>query len=481
MLMSEEKHETEALPEPSDNSADRPREIVTQKESPPAQQEIPVVTPRRKHAASQEEQLRKRTMSAGPTTLIGLGILLLFALGVVLWIVFVPIQAAVHAQAEVLFKNKRQTVQHLEGGIVSQILIHDGDTVKNGQPLIILEDKQVQPIVAMIEEQSAAERATIARLDAESKDLPAMQIPPQADRYFRDEQRLFGARREAYQNQVQLIRIQISQIQESIKGQRERLSFKTQEISSLREQLEANQTLLKDGYVTKTIVLDIQRQLAAHTGEREALLASIAADKRRITELEQRILTLKSERIQNAASELKQSVLRRIDQMERVRPMRDTLERQIIRAPVSGKVVALKVSTIGGIIMPRETLMEIAPTGGNLMLEARIELRDISEVKVGQRCEIMITGYDSRKVQPLRGTVTYVSADRIIPSTPAEGQQPYYTAHIEFDPESIRNLGENKLIPGMSANVTIAIAPRTALDFMIGPITESAKRALQTK
>jgi hypothetical protein len=77
--------------------------------------------------------------------------------------------------------------------------------------------------------------------------------------------------------------------------------------------------------------------------------------------------------------------------------------------------------------------------------------------------------------------VTYVSADRIIPSTPAEGQQPYYTAHIEFDPESIRNLGENKLIPGMSANVTIAIAPRTALDFMIGPITESAKRALQTK
>lgn len=480
--MREEERENKALLGSNIKPADSQGEVVTQKNEPPAQQDIPGVTSRKQYSsATHEEQLRKQTMSAGPTTLIGLGILLLFALGLVLWIMFVPIQAAVHAQAEVLFENKRQTVQHLEGGIVSQILVHDGDSVKTGQPLIVLEDKQVQPIVAMIEEQSAAERATMARLDAESKDLAAMQIPPKADRHFQAEERLFRARREAYLNQVQLIRIQISQIQESIKGQQERLSFKTQEISSLREQLEANQTLLKDGYVTKTIVLDIQRQLAALTGEREALLASIAGDKRRITELEQRILTFKSERIQNAASELKQSVLRRIDQMERVRPMRDTLERQIIRAPVSGKIVALKVSTIGGIIMPRETLMEIAPTGGNLILEAKIELKDISEIRIGQKCEIMITGYDSRKVQSLRGRVTYISADRIVPTTPTEGQQPYYTAHIEFDPESIKDLGENRLIPGMSASVTIAIAPRTALDFMIGPITESAKKALQTK
>lgn len=479
--MRDEETKNRAVQETGADAADEPGEIVAQKDTPPAEQEIPVVTPRQVHSATHEEQLRKKTMSAGPTTLVGLGILLLFALGIVLWIMFVPIQAAVHAPAEVLFKNKRQTVQHLEGGIVSRILVHDGDSVKTGQPLIILEDKQVQPIVAMIEEQSAAERATMARLDAESKDLGAMQVPPQADRHFQAEERLFRARREAYLNQVQLIRIQISQIQESIKGQQERLSFKTQEIASLREQLEANQTLLKDGYVTKTIVLDIQRQLAAHTGEREALVAAIAGDKRRITELEQRILTLKSERIQSAASELKQSVLRRIDQMERVRPMRDTLERQIIRAPVSGKVVALKVSTIGGIIMPRETLMEIAPTGEDLILEAKIDLKDISEVRVGQKCEIMITGYDSRKVQPIRGRVTYISDDRIIPTTPAQGQESYYTAHIDFDPESIKNLGENKLIPGMTAGVTIAIAPRTALDFMIGPIRESAKKALQTK
>jgi HlyD family type I secretion membrane fusion protein len=207
--------------------------------------------------------------------------------------------------------------------------------------------------------------------------------------------------------------------------------------------------------------------------------AAIAGEKQRIAEFNQRILVLKADRVQGAVSELKQSALRRIDQEERIRPLQDTLERQVIRAPVTGRVVSLKVSTVGGVIIPREQLMEIAPAGETLILEAKIDMKDISDVKVGQAADVSISGFDGRKTQPLRARVTYLSDDRIAPSS-SQGQ-PYYAAHLEFEADSLKNQRDTKLIPGMSANVSIAIAPRTALDYMIGPLRESARKAMQIK
>jgi HlyD family type I secretion membrane fusion protein len=424
-------------------------------------------------------------MSALPATLVGLVIFAIFAGGTVLWMFFVPVAAAINAPAEVIFKSKRQTVQHLEGGIVEKILVKDGDMVQAGQALIVLEDKQVKPIVRMAQEQNIAEKAQIARLEAESRDLKSLEGVKNGagngNKYVQTETRLFKARQEAYQNQVELMRIQISQIRESLKGSQERLILKNQELASLREQLTASQDLVKEGYVTRTVILDQQRALAEKTGEKEALLAAIAGDKQRITEFEQRILALRADRVQGAVNELKQSAIRRIDQEERIRPLRDILERQVIRAPVTGRVVALKVSTVGATIMPREQLMEIAPSGEKLILEAKIDMKDISDVKIGQGADVMINGFDARKSQPLRAKVIYISDDRIVPASAAQGQQPFYAAHLEFEKESLTNLGDRKLIPGMSANVSIAIAPRTALDYMIGPLRESARKAIQIK
>jgi HlyD family secretion protein len=275
------------------------------------------------------------------------------------------------------------------------------------------------------------------------------------------------------------MRIQISQIKESLRGTQERLALKNQEIASLKEQLAANQELAKEGYVTKTVILDQQRVLAANAGEREAMIASIANDKQRIAEIEQRIITLKTERVQGAVSELKQSAMRRMDQEQRIRPLKDTLERQVIRAPVTGRVVGMKVSTVGGVVMPREPIMEIAPEGETLLLEAKIDTKDITEIQVGQGADVMIAGFDPRKTQPLRAKVTYISADRIAPAS--SQAQPYYSVHLEFEPDSLQHLGNQKLIPGMTANVSIAIAPRTALDYMIAPLRESARKAMQIK
>lgn len=432
--------------------------------------------------------LREESISSLPAILIGIAVLILFFTGVVLWMTYVPLKNVIYSQGEVVFKNKRQPVQHLEGGIVKTILVRDGDMVQAGQPLIVLESKQILPLVNMIQEQTLAETAQIARVEAESKDLRSIQYPrsitsraheASVARIIQAEEKLFVARRDAFQHQIELLRLQISQLKESSKGSQERLATKNQEIAFIKEQLAGNQSLLKEGYVTKTVVTDQQRLLLEKTGERELLAASIASEKQRLAELEQRILATKADRVQGAITEMKQSGLRRIDQEERIRPMRDTLDRQVIRAPVTGKVVGLKVTTVGGIVMARDSLMEIAPTGDNLIIEGKIKIEDISKVVVGQEAQAAISGFDSRTTPILKAHVTYISDDRLIVNSP-QGQQANYIAYLELAPESLKALGDLRILPGMSAQLTIATKPRTPFDFIFVKMRGSFMKATQS-
>ena len=418
--------------------------------------------------------IRQSAISSLPATIYGLVVLSLFFACVVLWMVFVPLKTVIMSQGEVVFKNKRQAVQHLEGGIVKSILVKDGDMVQAGQPLIELESKQVLPVVNMIQEQNLAEIAQMARVEAESKDLKSIRFPhslsarskdSSVGRIIESEERLFYARRDAAQHQIELLRLQIAQLKESSKGSHERLAAKNQEIAIIKEQLAGNQSLLKEGYVTETIVTDQQRLLLERSGERDMLVASIASEKQRLAELEQRILAFKADRVQGAITEMKQSGLRRIDLEERIRPMRDTLDRQVIRAPVTGKVVGLKVTTVGGVLVGREVLMEIAPTGDNLILEGKIMLEDISRISVGMPAIATISGFDGRTTPILTANITYISDDRLMVNGP-QGPQANYIALFELDPEARKILEERQLnlLPGMSASLSIAVKPRTPFD-----------------
>ncbi|MBJ6727428.1 HlyD family type I secretion periplasmic adaptor subunit [Geomesophilobacter sediminis] len=432
---------------------------------------------------------REAAMSPRPAILAGMGILLFFFAGVLIWVLYVPLRAAISAPAEIVFKSKRQAVQHLEGGIIKEILVKDGDMVQAGQPLIKLETTQVAPLVNMLEEQNLAEVAAMARLDAESKDMGSVPYPkamtdrandPAVQRVIQSENRLFAARRAAFSNQVQLIKLQISEIRESMRGTQERLAAKKQEMASLKQQLDANMTLQKQGYVTNTVVLDLQRAMASYAGEREMLSASIASDRQRIAEMEQRMIALRTERIQGAINEMRQSAMRRIDQQERVRPLRDTLERQVIRAPVTGRVVGLKVATVGGVVQPRETIMEIAPVGDHLILEAKVKVEDIGEISVGQLAEVRIMGLDPRNTPDIRAKVTYLSDDRLIPQN-SPNPQPYYAAVLEFDPTSIKQLDKNVIKPGMSASVAIGTKPHSPFDYIMAPLRHHIQKALTTR
>jgi HlyD family type I secretion membrane fusion protein len=448
------------------------------------------LTTTRVKALTENSQIRESSISSLPAIMYGMFVLILFFSGVVLWMMYVPLKTVIMAQGEVVFKNKRQPVQHLEGGIVKSILVHDGDMVQAGQPLIILESKQILPVVNMIQEQNLAETAQMARVEAESKDSRTIQFPrslasrakdPSIARIILAEEKLFNARREAAQHQIELLRLQISQLKESSRGSQERLIIKDQEIGFIKEQFAGNQSLLKEGYVTKTMVTDQQRMLLEKTGEREILASSIASEKQRLAELEQRILAFKSDRVQGAITEMKQSGLRRIDLEERIRPMRDTLDRQVIRAPVTGKVVGLKVTTVGGVLIGREALMEIAPTGDNLVLEAKIKVEDISRISVGLPAITSISGFDSRTLPVLTSHLTYISDDRIMTNS-SQGPQANYVALLELDKESLKLLADHSLslMPGMTVSVTIATKPRSPFDAVFVTFRESFNKATQS-
>jgi HlyD family type I secretion membrane fusion protein len=371
---------------------------------------------------------RDTRFSPTPIILAGVAVLVLFFGGLILWAFVAQLHAAVHAQGEIVFQNNRQAVQHQEGGIVKKILVKDGETVKAGQPLIILEDDQVKPIVDMFEGQATAESATIIRLEAEKNDRDTVTFPKGIPaQVVQTETRLFNARREAYLKQIEMAKAQLEQTKEMIKGAQEQQASKRKETASVKEQLEANQSLLKEGYVTRTVVLELERHLAEKTGEREQITGNIAANKQRLAELEQRILAIKAERVQQAANEIKQSSMKRLELEERVRPSRAMLAHQIIRAPVAGKVVGLKVATIGGVVIPREPLMEIAPQADQLIVEGKIGVNDISDVKLGQEAEVTLTAFKSSTVPPVKAKVTYISDDRLTIRT-AQGDMPYYAA-----------------------------------------------------
>lgn len=432
--------------------------------------------------------LPARQYSPRSIILAGMGIIVFFVGGFLLWSFIAPLEAAVHAQGEIIFDTKRKTVQHLEGGIVQQILVREGDAVTAGQPLILLADDQVRPTVDLLESQSLTETAAIARLEAEKNEqslsfpptLTSRANDPAVARIIQTETRLFQARRDAFNSQLAILKTQRQQLKEELTGLEERLVSKKREVALLTEQLAFNRELLKDGYVTRTVVMDIERMLAERTGERDTLVASQAGNRQRLAEIDSREISLKSTRIQDAVNELKAATVKRLELEERVRPAKNALERQVIRAPIAGRIVDLRVTTVGGVISGKEPLMDIAPASDHLILEAKIGVNDIHDVRTGQIAEVNLTAFKTSTTPPVEATVTQISADRLTTRT-VQGEMPYYSVQLEIDQASLKRAGDLQLYPGMAAMVSITTRPRTAFDYFIGPFTERMGRAFHEK
>ena len=416
--------------------------------------------------------------------LVGSGIAIIVAGVLALggWTVLAPLSGAIVAPAFVKIDLNRKVVQHAEGGIVREIHVRDGDRVKQGQVLVVLDDVKVDANLELLSIQLIAERAKGARLEAEAAYAPKLGFPPDILRREREqrvaevlerERALFQSRRGSVESQVAALRSQIRETQTETTALLEQIAAEDRAIGLQKEELRANEELLKQNFVQKTRVLTLQRAVAEYEVKHGEHRADLARSRQKASELELRIITAQNTYKQTAVDELKDATAHIFDLEERLRPSRDAAQRQQVLAPIGGEIVGLKVFTAGAVVGPRDVLMEIVPADKTLIVEARIRPEDINHVHVGDEAEVRLTAYKQRTTPLVAGRVSYVSGDRLVD---AEGKSAYYMAHVAVAPAS---LGELRMQAGMPAEVYVRTDSRTVLDYLLAPVTAYLRRAMR--
>ena len=412
--------------------------------------------------------------------------LLIIAAGLVAfvaWVYFAPLSGAVIAQGFVKVDLNRKVVQHQEGGIVRAVRVRDGDRVNQGQELVILDDVRIDAQLDLLRTQLDAERAKAARLEAERALAPKPVFPKDMTSrpelkvldLIQRETALFRARREALESQIGVLRKQIRETVEEANALAQQITAEERALKLQKDELAANERLLEQGYVQKTRLLTLQRAVAEYEARHGERRAELSKARQRASELEFRILAMRNTYVQTATDELKETTSKMFDLEERIRPSRDASERQKIAAPIAGEVVGLRIFNAGSVIGPREVLMEIVPQEKRLIIEARIRPEDINHVRAGSEADIRLTAYQTRTTPLMPGSVTYVSGDRMVEQ---QTGQPYYIVHIDV-PEKALAESNLRLQAGMPAEVFIRTDNRTALDYLLAPVTAYLRRAMR--
>jgi len=415
----------------------------------------------------------------------GIGGILVLMLAVIVWAALAPVSGAVIAPGAVRVDMNRKTVQHQEGGIIGEILVRDGSRVKAGETLIVLKDMRVEAGIEMVQTQLDGEIAKAARLTAEQVWAENVSFPAEllkragdvrVEELLRRETTLFRARRESYDTQLKLLRAQTSDITAEIRAREQQIKADRAAVRFTREELVSNQGLLKEGFISKVRILTLERSLAdveARLGEHEA---ELSAARGRVSELQLRAESLRTSMMQEAATEMQKTTVQILDLRERLRPFQDAADRQRIAAPIPGQVVGLKFTTVGAVIGPRDPILDVVPDNIELIIEGRIRPEDINYVSVGAEADVRLTSFRQRITPTVTGSVIYVSADRMEDKV---DRMVYYVVHVRVTPEALAKAGDLKLQAGMPAEVFIKTAARSALLYVLDPISGFLQRSLR--
>ncbi|HEX2567771.1 MAG TPA: HlyD family type I secretion periplasmic adaptor subunit [Burkholderiales bacterium] len=414
----------------------------------------------------------------------GLVIIAVLVFGVGAWAVFAPLTGAVIAPGFVKVDMNRKVVQHQEGGIVKEVLVRDGQHVKQGQTLIVLDDVRVDAGLESLRQQWEAERAKAARLESERLLAPAVKFPPDLTARRSDpklaevltrETELFRARREVLESQISLLRKQIKESSVEAAALVDQIAAEERAIKLQREELNVNKELQKQNFVANVRVLALERAVADYESRWGEHRAELSKTQQRVSELELRILSMRNSYVQQATDDLKESTSKIFDLDERLRPMKDAAERQRITAPATGEVVGLKVFSAGAVAGPRDTLMEIVPDVKTLIVEGRLKPEDINHVKVGNVADVRLTAYKQRTTQLVEGKVSYVSADRL---TDPQGNA-YYVVQVEVPHQALIDAGGLKMLAGMPAELYMRTDRRTAVDYLLAPVEAYFRKGMR--
>lgn len=400
--------------------------------------------------------------------------------GFLLWAALAPLDEGVPAIGVVGVDSKRKTVQHLRGGIIKEILVREGDKVKQNDVLIRLNETEIKAQFDITSAQYAQMQATEARLIAERDELPQIAYPKELQGMAKTNERvaetieaqsrLFTTRRAVLASEINATNESIRGLNDQIRGLQSIEKGKRTQIDLLNKELTSYRSLAEEGFVPRNRLYDLERVVADLSGTMGSDIAQIARARTAISELNLRKLQRQQDFRREVESSLADTQREVVSLRDKLTALADEYERTEIRAPISGYVVGMGVTTVGGVIRGGDRLLDIVPEGDILVIETQIPINLINKVHVGQLAtihfQIVLSGGASPAIE---GKLMQVSADRLV--DPHTGH-PYYSARIGITPKGEEEMRKYKITPqpGMQTDVVILTGERTFLQYLIRPL-----------
>ena len=403
-----------------------------------------------------------------------------------LWLGLAPITTAVVAPGFVKVDLNRRPVQHREGGIVKSVLVRDGQRVTSGQPVLVLGDVGVQADRERLDYRSSVLRASVARLEAEQLRAPGLRFAddllaigaadPRVREALKKEKDLFAARRATLVSELALMHSQRERIEKECTALRSQIAQMQVALGLRRKTLELNRNLLDDGFISPTRIMQLEAETVDYAATLDQRESELARATQRLGDVDLRMQASRNAYVQTASDQLK-SVGAQLTEIEQeVLKTTDAAARQVVTAPADGEVIDLKFTSPGSVIRPGDPIADIVPSNATLMVEARIRPEDINNVRLDQHARLKFTALKYRNHAMVNGTVTYVSGDRL---TDSRSGQSWYSALIAVDPASLHLSGDIALQAGMPAEVFIEGSTQTTLQYLMEPLTSTARKALR--
>jgi HlyD family secretion protein len=418
-------------------------------------------------------------LSARTSVIVGSVTAALLVLGFGVWSVASEIAGAVVASGQIEVSQNRQVVQHPDGGVVAEIAVKEAQPVKAGDLLIRLDGALVKSELAIVEGQLFEVMARSARLEAERNDAPAPEFSgelaelaktrPEVADLIEGQRSLFTARRESVLKQSEQLQKRAAQIGSQIEGVDAQVAALSKQLDLIEQELTDQRTLLEKGLAQSSRVLSLEREASRLQGSVGELQASRAQAEGRATEVELEVLRLAAVRREEANTQLRDIGARVLELAERRRSLTEQIARLEIRAPVSGTVLGLAVSTPQSVIRPAEPLLYLIPQDRPLIITAQVQTIDVDQVFVGQKVRLMFPAFSARTTPELNGHVVTVSADVLVDE---RAQMAYYKAEIALDPGEIDRLEGLTLIPGMPVETFIQTGARSPMAYLLKPFTD---------
>lgn len=424
---------------------------------------------------------RIRALAASAFAVVGV-----FVIGFGAWAAYAPLESAAVAGGAIEAESSRKTIQHLEGGIVARILVSDGDEVAIGQPLVILDDTKARAIVQMLQVQLWDAMALEARLVAERDDRRTIAFPKEVTAAARQGQaaadivagqlKIFDTRRRLQASRIAIMQQRKTQTEQEIVGLRFEAKAAATRAMIIEREVADVAPLVANQLQTRGRLRQLEREQAEMEGRIGETMAQISRAEQSIGETHATILKLESDNQTEIAQALRDTQAQILQLIERLQAASDVLARTLIRAPQAGTITDLRIHTTGGVIAAGEPLLDLVPSHDRLVVRAQVKPEDIDLVRSGLPARVRLLSYRHRRVPPVDGIVTYVSADRLVDTETKRG---YYTARIRITEASLSAVPDVEIMAGMPVEVLIRTGQFTVAHYALRPVLDSFDRAFR--